>query len=211
MSDALEQLLKNPKVWRGSQGHGAKRNSIPTGHAVLDQFLPGNGWPRAALTEILIDQPGAGELQLVLPALAYLNAHTSTDQHRWISWIAPPHVPYAPAIVAAGLNLSHMLVVHARQGLDVVWAAEQALRCGSCAAVLLWAGKVKPQALRRLQLAAEEGDSWGIVFRTSAAQREHSPAAVRLQLSCNESGKTLHLLKSRGGRPLRMAADFLAP
>ena len=104
-----------------------------------------------------------------------------------------------------------MLLVHARKGLDVMWAAEQALRCGTCSAVLVWAPKVNTKALRRLQLAAEEGDSWGIVIRDAHAQRESSPAAVRLRLSSDEQGRTLHLLKSRGGRPLRMAADFLAP
>ncbi len=211
MSDALEYLIDHGKVWRGGQMATTQARVIPTGHAVLDQFLPGGGWPRAALTEILLDGPGSGELQLVLPALTRLCADDSPDLNRWIGWIAPPYVPYAPALAKAGINLSRMLLVHARKGLDVMWAAEQALRCGTCSAVLVWAPNVNTKALRRLQLAAEEGDSWGIVVRNTQAQREASPAAVRLRLSSDERGRTLHLLKSRGGRPLRMAADFLTP
>jgi cell division inhibitor SulA/protein ImuA len=210
-NETLEQLLDHARVWRGSQAQSAQARVIPTGHAVLNRFLPGGGWPRAALTEILIEQPGSGELQLIMPALARLSGDQSTDKNRWISWIAPPYVPYAPALTEAGIQLSRMLVVHAKQGLDVMWAAEQSLRCGTCAAVLLWQDKTDPQALRRLQLAAEEGDSWGIVFRSVRARSQHSPAAVRLQLATDHNGRTLHLLKSRGGRPLRMAADFLNP
>ncbi len=211
MSDALEYLIDHGKVWRGGSMAVTRVRVIPTGHAVLNQFLPGGGWPRAALTEILLDGPGNGELQLVLPALTQLCAEGSADVNRWIGWVAPPYVPYAPALSQAGINLSRMLLVHARKGLDVMWAAEQALRCGTCSAVLVWAPKANTKALRRLQLAAEEGDSWGIVIRDAHAQRESSPAAVRLRLSSDEQGRTLHLLKSRGGRPLRMAADFLTP
>ncbi|MFK8030485.1 MAG: translesion DNA synthesis-associated protein ImuA [Gammaproteobacteria bacterium] len=212
MSDALENLIDHGKVWRGGQLNARKARVIQTGHAVLNQFLPGGGWPRAALTEILLDGPGSGELQLVLPALTHLCGQDSSDVNRWISWIAPPYVPYAPALSKAGINLSRMLLVHARKGLDVMWAAEQALRCGTCSAVLVWApDRVNAKALRRLQLAAEEGDSWGVVVRGARAQSDSSPAAVRLRLSSDEHGRTLHLLKSRGGRPLRMAADFLNP
>ncbi|NNF15584.1 MAG: translesion DNA synthesis-associated protein ImuA [Gammaproteobacteria bacterium] len=211
MNDVLEKLLDNRKLWRGSRKPGLRDAHIATGHAVLDQFLPGGGWPRAALTEILIDKPGSGELQLVMPALARLSADGAKDQHRWVSWIAPPFVPYAPALADGGIKLSRMLIVHAKKGMDVLWAAEQALRCGTCSAVLLWASKADAQSLRRLQLAAEEGDSWGIVFRDAAARRQHSPAAVRLRLLSEQTHKTLHLLKSRGGRPLRIAADFLNP
>ena len=115
MNDALEQLLGNKHLWRGSQEKGLREKHIKTGHAVLDEFLPGGGWPRAALTEILIDDASSGELQLVMPALARLSAADSKDQHRWVSWIAPPYVPYAPALADASINLSRMLIVHAKK------------------------------------------------------------------------------------------------
>lgn len=243
MSEVLEQLLDQQKIWRGKRAHSIEDTHISTGYAVLDKFLPGGGWPRAALTEVLVDAPGTGELQLVLPALVQLSTEGQfslngdalkgetkkdskqkgtaagrgsksaalQDRQRWISWIAPPYVPYAPALSDAGINLARMLVVHAKEGLDAMWAAEQSLRCGTCAAVLVWVDKSDNRSLRRLQLAAEEGDSWGIVFRHSRVRTESSPAAVRLQLSSDAQGKTLHLLKSRGGRPLRVAAEFLNP
>ena len=121
MSDVLEHLIDHGKVWRGGEMNSTRARVIPTGHAVLNQFLPGGGWPRAALTEILLDGPGSGELQLVLPALIQLCAEGSPDVNRWIGWVAPPYVPYAPALSQAGIKLSRLLLVHARKGLDELW------------------------------------------------------------------------------------------
>src|SRR5688572_12887755 len=64
----LEELLAHPSVWRGRSR--AAVETFPTGFAALDAGLPGGGWPRHGLVEILTPQPGVGELYLLLPALA---------------------------------------------------------------------------------------------------------------------------------------------
>ena len=57
--------------------------------------MPGGGWPTGARTEILSGRAGIGELQLVLPALAALSW-----AGKRVVWLAPPHLPYAPALAA---------------------------------------------------------------------------------------------------------------
>lgn len=212
MTESLEKLLCNARIWRAGQGERAAKG-IPTGYAGFDEHLATDGWPAAALTEILIDQPGCGELQLVMPALAALSAddNAGSSERRWLMWIAPPYIPYAPALTAAGVNLDRVMVVHAREGMDALWAAEQSLRSGNCAAVLAWVKRTEEKKLRRLQLAAAQGDSWGIVFRPTRAARENSPAALRVMLGASHNARTLHILKNRGGRPATIAADFLSP
>jgi len=67
----LDELLAHPSLWRGRS-----RATIPTlstGQDVLDAGLPGGGWPRHGLIEILTPRPGVGELYLLLPALAALS------------------------------------------------------------------------------------------------------------------------------------------
>ena len=212
MTESLEQLLCDARIWRAGQGERAVPG-IATGYAALDEHLAAHGWPTAALTEVLLERPGCGELQLLMPALAALSRDdvASAGDRRWLMWVAPPHVPYAPALASAGINLDRVMVVHAREGMDVLWATEQSLRSGNCAAVLTWVERADEKALRRLQLAAAEGNSWGIVFRPSRAAREHSPAALRMLLSAQRGARTLHILKNRGGRPATIAADFLSP
>src|SRR6266566_3394303 len=101
---ALEEILQRHPVWRG----GALARTIaalPTGFVPLDAELPGGGWPRQGLTELLADEAGIGELGLILPALAAL-----TSAGKRVVWVAPPHVPYAPALTACGVDLVHLLV-----------------------------------------------------------------------------------------------------
>src|SRR3954471_1956885 len=120
---ALAEILERHPVWRGGSLAQAIA-ALPSGFAALDAELPGAGWPRQALTELLADGAGIGELQLILPALAALTA-----TGRRVVLVAPPHVPYAPVLAAAGIDLVNLLVVRAAERRrDALWAAEHALR-----------------------------------------------------------------------------------
>ncbi len=193
----LYELLHHPRIWRGC----ARSQSLPTiatGFDALDRCLPGGGWPRAALSEILLESCGRGELRLLLPALARLSCD---EDGRRLIWVAPPWVPYAPALEAAGLDLARLLIVHAESETEILWATEQSLRSGSCAAVLAWAQHCDASGLRRLQLAASEGDTLGVVFRPSARHPDYSPAALRLAVAPRAGGLEVEIIKSRGARP----------
>ena len=89
-----------------------------------------------------------------------------------------------------------------RQESETLWSAEQALSSGNCAAVLIWLDALDDYSSRRLQLAAEKGQSWAIAFRPLAALSQSSAAALRIQLISGEKGTDLGILKSRGGRPV---------
>ena len=205
MADTLEKLLQNPRLWRG-RDQASSWQGLPSGYSKLDRHLPGGGWPRHALTEILLEHYGMGELQLLMPALARLSqaegGEAADDSEAgWIAWIAPPFQPYPPALLQWGINLSRVLIVRPRQESETLWAAEQALSSGNCAAVLMWLDTLDDYSSRRLQLAAEKGQSWAIAFRPLAALSQASAAALRIQLISGEKGTDLGILKSRGGRP----------
>jgi cell division inhibitor SulA/protein ImuA len=187
----LAELLAHPSVWRGrSRAHIA---TVGTGFAALDAGLPGGGWPRAGLIEILTPASGVGELYLLLPALVAL---THVEPARWCAWVAPPHEPFAPGLVAHGVALERVLVVRTATPL---WAHEQALRSGACEAALVWLERVPPRAIRRLQLAAEHGRTLGVLFRNERFAAESSPAGLRLLLEPLVGGARVTLVKSRGG------------
>ena len=206
MSDALENLLTNPRIWRGqARTEDPGWQGLASGYPKLDQHLPGGGWPQNALTETLLDHYGTGELQLLMPALAKLsqpqNDQKDGREAGWIAWIAPPFEPYPPALKQWGVNLSRILIVRPRGGKEALWAAEQALISGNCAAVLLWSNELDDVASRRLQLAAGAGQSWAIAFRSLRALSQPSAAALRIRLDAGKQGTDLGILKSRGGRP----------
>ncbi len=202
-SSSLDKLLENPRVWRGHSQAQAP-NGLASGYEALDRHLPGGGWPQNALTEILVEHYGIGELRLLMPALATLStADNGMDYNEpgWIAWVSPPFQPYPPALQQWGVDLSRMLIVRPRDASEMLWSAEQALSSGTCAAVLLWSDKLDDQASRRLQLAAEKGNSWAIAFRPTSARRQPSAAALRIELLPGQEGTRVSILKSRGGRP----------
>lgn len=234
MKACVEQLLQeNPaRLWRaretGCSTAAAAPAGLPTGYAALDRCLPGAGWPRQGLIEILADQRGIGELRLLLPALAALCRDegaaseiyppprpdhagsapvglTQPPHDRgsggWIAWVSPPFRPYAPSLAAWGIDVGRMLIVNSAGTTE--WAMDQALRSESCSAVLGWANPRDPHALRRLQLAAETSRSLAVLYRPLQAGLTPSPAVLRLALlGGGTGGLQVRIVKSRGGRPV---------
>ena len=199
---ALEEVLRHPRVWRGNALAGSVP-AVPTGFAELDAELPGGGWPAGALTELLVPAKGIGELGLLLPSLARL-----TCAGKRVVWLAPPYLPYAPALAAAGIDLPHLALVRAAGRRDALWAAEQALRAGSCHALLAWLPSPGYAHLRRLALAVEASRAFLTLFRPMQAAAESSPASLRLALEPAEGGLHVHILKRRGAQA---AAPLLLP
>ena len=189
---ALEEILQRHPVWRGGALSSATP-AVPTGFAALDRELPGGGWPAGALSEILGNREGIGELQLVLPALAALSW-----AGKRVVWLAPPHLPYAPALAAAGVDLAQLAVVRAPGRRDALWAAEQVLRSRSCHALLAWFPNARYEELRRLALAAEASRAWVALFRPGEAAQSSSPASLRIALEPQHDALSLHILKRRG-------------
>ncbi|MCQ4313347.1 translesion DNA synthesis-associated protein ImuA [Pseudomonas stutzeri] len=198
---ALTHLLDARRLWRG-QTRVVSPNTQPTGHAALDAALPGGGWPESALSEILFATTGIGELRLLWPTLARL-----TIGGERVVLVAPPHVPYPHAWLAAGVDLRQLIIIKA-QGRDALWAAEQCLRSGSCGAVLCWPQQADDRALRRLQVAAETGQTLAFAYRPLREAVNPSPAALRLAVEVQPA--QLRVLKCRGGlapaRPIPAAA-----
>lgn len=189
----LDALLDSRRVWRGQSPHVEDASAQPTGHAALDAQLPFGGWPDAALTEILSVRPGLGELTLLWPTLARLTAAGER-----VILIAPPYLPYPHAWLQAGVDLGRLSLMQVKSQ-DVLWTAEQCLRSGSCGAVLCWPGRADDRALRRLQVAAETGQTLAFAFRHQREAANASPAALRLVLE--GTPQQLRVLKCRGGNP----------
>jgi protein ImuA len=142
---------------------------------------------------------------LLLPALARSGSGP-------VVLVAPPHLPFAPALQAQGLQAQRLLWLGAPdgQGTAALWLSEQALRCAAVDAVLAWLPQVRPEQLRRLQWAAAEHHKLLFVLRPSAAQAQASPAVLRLLLDLDDGAAlAVHILKRRGPPltgPLHLAA-----
>lgn len=187
---ALDTLFNGGQVWKGRPAPPSV-SPQPTGHAALDAALPSGGWPEAALSEILVAGQGVGELQLVWPTLARL-----TTAGERVVLVAPPYVPYPQAWQNAGVDLRQLSIIQASDR-EALWAAEQCLRSGSCGAVLCWPQQADDRALRRLQVAAETGQTLAFAYRSIKDAINPSPAALRIAIDSRPA--QLRVLKCRGG------------
>ena len=134
-------LAQHPAVWRASQIGGVARSVTTSGFSALDAQLPGGGWPHGVLTELLLPEPGVGELRLLAPALAAVTAvaaarangvvaaarangpvaaaraaGTAPADGRCVMLFDPPALLNAWALVQCGLASRHWLVVQGRAG-----------------------------------------------------------------------------------------------
>ncbi|WP_317201588.1 translesion DNA synthesis-associated protein ImuA [Janthinobacterium sp.] len=190
----------HPSLWRASQlAHSATR-CVDTGFAALSAQLPGGGWPTGTLIDLLVQQVGSGEMRLLAPALAQLPKLP-------IVLLQPPHPPQALALAALGLAPSQLLWLRSGSSGDALWAAENVLRSGSCAALLFWQQHARGEALRRLHLAAQGGETLFCMLRPLASAQDASPAPLRLSLRPAVGGIDIGFVKRRG--PQRDAPLFL--
>jgi len=199
LSTLLPPEVLHPALWRAHQLGRHAESAVPSGFAQLDAQLPGRGWPRRALTELLLPHPGVGEIRLLAASLV-----AAQQAGRLVMLFDPPSELSAWALCALGFDVEQLLIINTRSrlipGSDSLWALEQVLKSGHVGAVLAWLpSRLRAERLRRLQLAAHAHDGPAFVLREiSAAQR---PTAAPLRLALRPSGAdvlAVRLLKRRG-------------
>lgn len=182
----------HPALWRATQLARPAGATVPTGFPALDNALPGRGWPVGQLIEIMLDQPGCGELQLFRHALKLQSPERS------VVLVQPPHPPCIQAWANWQLAPERLLWLQTAHLADTLWATEQVLRHNCCAAVFCWAHAIRPASLRRLQLLARQSDTLCVVLRPESVQNQPSPAILRLAIQPCRQGIQLHIIKRQG-------------
>jgi hypothetical protein len=190
-------------VWRADQMGSYRSAATGSGFAALDKELPNGGWPSSVLIELLLAQPGVGELRLLAPTLARI-----TQAGKTVILLAPPHIPFAAALAELGIDLKHLILIEAEKPTDRIWAVEQALKSASFGALLCWLPQARADHLRRLQLAAGGGEGLSFIFRPLAEQNQSSPAPLRIVCQPAPAGRmSVEIIKRRG--PVHLQAIML--
>ncbi|MEP7057364.1 MAG: translesion DNA synthesis-associated protein ImuA [Caldimonas sp.] len=189
----------HPALWLGHQIGRSVEAALPSGFAALDRELPGGGWPRRVLTELLLAHPGIGEIRLLSACLVAIQ-----QAGRLVMLFDPPAALSAWALADLGFDVDQLLIVNTRTrvvpGSDSLWALEQSLKSGHVGAVLAWLPpRLRAERLRRLQLSAHNHDGPAFVLRESATALR--PTATPLRLALQPRGADVlevRILKRRG-------------
>ncbi|MGO1502799.1 MAG: translesion DNA synthesis-associated protein ImuA [Marinobacter sp.] len=197
MSEILNTLMQDARVWQGHKHNKTTQPAEPTGYQVLDNQLGGIGWPRGALSECLLNASGIGELNLLMPLMQRLSQAGKT-----VFWLNPPHTPYAPALAREEINLDQVIMIHTEDKGDFLWTLENCLRSPVTGLVMAWPSRLAARDIRRLQLAAEAGSNVCVLFRERRYAEQNSPAALRLELEPDDQQSLkVNVIKRRGSWP----------
>ncbi|KQP22125.1 translesion DNA synthesis-associated protein ImuA [Pseudorhodoferax sp. Leaf267] len=182
-------------VWRGNElGHQVAAEALSSGWEALDAELPGGGWPRRAVTEILAAQPSVVEWRLLSPGLRQV-----VQSGGQIVVIGPPRHPHLPGLQHMGLSERQFVWIQADAPAERLWTTEQLIKSNAAGAVIAWLPKVRADQLRRLQVCALACDGLVFLCRPEAARHEASAAPLRVQAAAGEDWDlSVHLLKRRG-------------
>jgi cell division inhibitor SulA/protein ImuA len=143
------------------------------------------------LVELLVQQPGIGEVPLLQPALTAV-------AKRPIVLIKPPHVPNARGLAYIRVPPEKLIRLEIDKTADALWATEQILKANTCGAVLLWQQHMRPESLRRLLLASQSSETLFFVLRPIAVQQDTSPASLRLAIRPAADGVSVNIVKREG-------------
>jgi protein ImuA len=201
----------HPALWLGHQLGRSGRHAVPSGFAALDAELPGGGWPRRVLSELLLPHAGVGEIRLLAPVLV-----AAQQAGRLVMVFDPPAALSAPALARLGFDLDELLVVNTRSrvvpGSDSLWALEQALKSGHVGAVVAWLPpRLRAERLRRLQLAAHNHDGAAFVLREAAAAARPTASPLRLALQAGGVDRLQLRVLKRRGPPLEAPLQLALP
>jgi len=213
-SELLAQLVADPlhpALWLGHQLGRSGSQVVATGFAALDAQLPGGGWPRRVLSELLLLHPGIGEMRLLAPPLV-----AAQRAGRPVMLFDPPAALSATALAQLGFDVGELLVVNTRArvvpGSDSLWALEQALKSGHVGAVLAWLPpRLRAERLRRLQLAAHNHDGAAFVLREAAAAVRPTASPLRLGLRAGGADRLQVSVIKRRGPPLEQPLSLELP
>ena len=201
----------HPALWLGHQLGRHADSAVPSGFAALDAQLPGRGWPRRALTELLLPHSGIGEIRLLASSLV-----AAQQAGRLVMLFDPPTDLSALALAALGFEVEQLLIINTRSrvipGSDSLWALEQALKSGHVGAVLAWLPpRLRAERLRRLQLAAHAHDGPAFVLREMSAMQRPTAAPLRLALRASGADVLAVRVLKRRGPPLEAPVMLALP
>ena len=141
--------------------------------------------PRAAVTEILsanastVDPAGDdGALALLVPMIRRI-----TREGRTVALVDHNLGLHPPGLAACGVDMRHLLILRPTRRTDALWAAETCARSPSIALTVLPASRLRDLDVRRLSLAAGEGQGVLVLLRPAREEGLSAPCALRLRVT----------------------------
>lgn len=205
----IDQLQKNILYWQGFKVPLAGTTRF-VGLELIEAAFPNAVFPTGAIHEFLTEEPEhaaacGGFLGGLLQVLM--------QQGGICLWISTNRSLFPPALKSFGVNPDRIIFIDLQQEKELLWAMEEALKCGSLAAVVAEIGELSFTESRRLQLVVEKSRVTGFILRANSRKLSTTACVARWKItplpSELEDGMpgvgfprwNVELLKVRNGNP----------
>ena len=164
---ALEKLQQLSRQIREMETAGRPdEERIASGCAVMDRYLPGGGYARGSILELLRSHSGSG-----ITSIALMIARQAIEDGKYLVLVDPQRQFYPPALKSLGIPMERVIALQPTNHADSIWGLAQVLRCTAVGAVIAEVGTLEDRVSRKLQLAAEQGGGLGVFIRDARAAR----------------------------------------
>jgi len=163
----LAQLRARIGALEGLPGFAAGRaaEAVPLGAAAIDDCLPWGGLAAGGLHEIRAEKADdAGAIGAALGFSAYLLGRLAKARRGRLMWLTLSDHIHAPGLAGLGVPMERLLLVRPARAADLLWAAEECLRCKGVAGLLADIDGADFRSARRLSLAARGSGVPGLLL-----------------------------------------------
>ena len=183
-TSALEKLQQLSRQIREMETAGRPdEERISSGCVAMDRYLPGGGYARGSMLELLRSHSGSG-----ITSIALMIARQAIVDGKYLVLVDPQRQFYPPALKSLGIPMERVIVLQPTNHSDSIWGLAQVLRCTAVGAVIAEVGTLEDRVARKLQLAAEQGGGLGVFIRDArAARAQPSWADVQWLVRSNTS------------------------
>lgn len=155
----------------------ADNAAIDWGLGPIKSAFPNSTFPLGAIHEFLSVRPedAAATSGFIAGLLSSLMGSNGTS-----IWISASRKLFPPALKSFGIQPDRFIFIDLKNEKDVIWAMDEALKCGTLTTVVGELNDISFTASRRLQLAVEQSQVTGFIIRNQvqAADNPGTTACV---------------------------------
>jgi protein ImuA len=187
-----------------------KSQDVDVGLGPIKYAFPNGSFPKGAVHEFLTSRPedAAATCGFISGLLSTLMGKNGSAL-----WISSSRSIFPPALKNFGVQPDRFIFIDVQTEKDVLWATNEALKCGALTAVVAEIRDVSFTESRRLQLSVEESQVTGLVFRRNTQKIDTTAFVSRWKISSVASEQVddlpgigfpkwnVELLRIRNGKP----------
>jgi len=161
-ADIISQLQKDILLLQGFKpANGA---TVDLGLGPIKEAFPNATFPLGAVHEFLAEgaEATAATSGFIAGLLSPLMASNGVSL-----WISSSRKLFPPALRNFGIQPDRFIFIDLKKEKEVLWAMDEALKCGALTAVVGEMQEINFTASRRLQLAVEESQVTGFILRSN--------------------------------------------